>query len=54
VAIVHTVTTERAQFRLFERITILLEAGDHLDPNILTIGSLGKMQNTQCLEPLGD
>ena len=36
-------TTEPAQARLLKRITVLIEADDHLDPNIVTIGSLGNM-----------
>jgi len=47
-------TTERAQAHLLERITILMETDDHLDPNILTIGGLGNMQNTHRVESLGD
>ena len=35
--------TERAQARLLERIAVLVEADDHLDPNVLTTGRLSKM-----------
>lgn len=47
-------TTERAQAHLLERITILMESDDHLDPNIVTIGGLSNMQNTHRAESLGD
>lgn len=46
--------TERAQAHLVERITILMEADDHLDPDVLTIGGLGDMQNTDGVESPGD
>jgi hypothetical protein len=47
-------TTERTQVQLLERIAILMEADDHLDANVVTIGSLGDMQNTHCVESPGD
>lgn len=31
-----------------------MESDDHIDPNIGSIGSLGKMQDSQCIEPLGE
>jgi len=47
-------TAERAHLRLLERVTILIEADNHIDPNIISIGSLGNMQRSQCIEPLGE
>lgn len=47
-------TAERAHFRLLECVAVLMEADDHIDPNIGSIGSLGKMQDSQCIKPLGE
>jgi hypothetical protein len=47
-------TAERAHFRLLECVAVLMEADDHIDPNIGSIGSLGKMQHSQSIEPLGE
>jgi hypothetical protein len=45
---------ERAHFRLLECVAVLMEADDHIDPNIGSIGSLGNVQDPQCIEPLGE
>jgi len=47
-------TAERAHLRLLKRVTILVEADNHIDPNIVSIGSLGNMQPSHCMEPLGE
>ena len=47
-------TTERAQVQLLERITILMKADDHINPDVVTIGSLCDMQKTSCVESPGD
>ena len=47
-------TAERAHFRLLECVAVLMKADNHIDSNIPSIGSLGKMQHSPCIEPLGE
>jgi len=45
---------ERAHFRLLECVAVLMEADDHVDPNIVSIRSLDNMQHSKCIEPPGE
>jgi len=47
-------TAKRAHARLVEYIAVLMKADDHLDPNIVSISSLGNMQNSYGTEPMVD
>lgn len=53
-AVTFVPTAERAHLRLLECVTVLVEADDHIDPNIVSVRSLGKMQHSHCIEPLGE
>ena len=53
-AVTFVPTAERAHLRLLECVTVLVEADDHFDPNIVSVRSLGKMQHSHCIEPLGE
>ena len=47
-------TAKRAHARLVGYIAVLVKADDHLDPNIVSISSLGNMKNSYGTEPMVD
>ena len=53
-AVTFVSTAERAHFRLLECVAVLVETDDHINPNIVSIGSLCNMQHSHSIETPGE